>query len=51
MHDSAQDGKFKVPTLRNVAATAPYTHNGYFATLRELVSFYNTRDLGGWPAP
>ena len=50
IHDPSQDGKFKVPTLRNVAATAPYTHNGYFTTLRQLVSFYNTRDLGGWPA-
>jgi cytochrome c peroxidase len=49
--DSRQDGKFKVPTLRNVAVTGPYTHNGSFASLRELVRFYNARDLGGWPAP
>jgi cytochrome c peroxidase len=47
VHNSAQDGKFKVPTLRNVAATAPYTHNGSFTTLRELIDFYNTRDVPG----
>ncbi|HEY3699460.1 MAG TPA: cytochrome c peroxidase [Spongiibacteraceae bacterium] len=37
-------GAFKVPTLRNVAITAPYFHNGKFATLREVVSFYVRRD-------
>ncbi len=37
-------GAFKVPTLRNVAVTAPYTHNGYFKRLRDLVKFYVTRD-------
>lgn len=37
-------GAFKVPTLRNVALTAPYGHNGFFATLRDIVSFYITRD-------
>jgi cytochrome c peroxidase len=41
----AQRGKFKVPTLRNVAKTAPYMHNGVFKTLREAVEFYNTRDV------
>lgn len=41
----AEDGKFKVMTLRNIARTAPYGHNGYFGTLREIVHFYNTRDL------
>ncbi len=34
-------GKFKVPTLRNVAVTAPYMHNGVFADLRTVVLFYN----------
>lgn len=38
-------GKFKVPTLRNVAWTAPYMHNGVFASLKEVVAFYNRRDL------
>lgn len=42
--DPAQNGKFKVSTLRNVAVTAPYTHNGYFKTLRGVVDFYNSRD-------
>lgn len=37
-------GAFKVPTLRNVAITAPYFHNGVFKTLREVVSFYVRRD-------
>lgn len=35
------DGKFKVPTLRNVAVTAPYMHNGVFKDLRTVVAFYN----------
>ena len=37
-------GHFRVPTLRNVALTAPYMHNGVFADLRTVVEFYNTRD-------
>jgi cytochrome c peroxidase len=37
-------GWFKTPTLRNVALTAPYMHNGRFATLRDAVAFYATRD-------
>ncbi|HNQ57648.1 MAG TPA: cytochrome-c peroxidase [Candidatus Desulfobacillus denitrificans] len=41
----AEDGKFKVPTLRNIARTAPYMHNGYFRTLRGAVAFYNDRDV------
>ena len=43
-------GAFKVPTLRNVARTAPYFHNGAFDTLRELVDFYARRDTepGDW---
>lgn len=45
--EAEQNGKFKVPTLRNVAASAPYGHNGYFATLGEIVSFYNQRDVPG----
>jgi cytochrome c peroxidase len=34
-------GKFKVPTLRNVAITAPYMHNGIFNELETVVAFYN----------
>ncbi len=32
---------FKVPTIRNIAATAPYMHNGVYRTLEEVVEFYN----------
>ena len=51
--DTAQNGKFKVPTLRNIAVAGSYGHNGYFKTLREIVDFYNTRDVAGtnWPPP
>ena len=41
----SEDGKFKVPSLRNIALTAPYMHNGYFTSLRAVVDFYNTRDV------
>ena len=37
-------GTFKVPTLRNVARTSPYFHNGALGTLREAVDFYVRRD-------
>ncbi len=37
-------GAFKVPTLRNIALTAPYGHNGVFNTLHDVVKFYATRD-------
>jgi len=33
-------GGFKVPSLRNIALTAPYMHSGRFATLREAAAFY-----------
>jgi len=45
VQDAEQDGKFKVPTLRNIERTGPYMHNGYFKTLRGVIEFYNTRDL------
>ena len=38
-------GKFKVPSLRNVALTAPYLHNGSIRTLKEVIELYNKRDL------
>jgi cytochrome c peroxidase len=40
--DPAQRHKFRTPTLRNVAVTGPYMHNGVFADLRTVVLFYNT---------
>ena len=47
-----ENGKFKVPTLRNIALTAPYMHNGIFNTLEEVVQFYNSRDTDPqWGAP
>jgi cytochrome c peroxidase len=51
VNDSAENGKFRVPTLRNVAVTAPYMHNGVFKTLFQVVAFYNTRDVAAWPEP
>jgi cytochrome c peroxidase len=45
------NGRFQVPTLRNVdkrpypAFVKAYGHNGYFRSLKEIVHFYNTRDV------
>ena len=45
------NGRFQVPTLRNVdkrpypAFDKAYGHNGYFKSLKEIVHFYNTRDV------
>ncbi|WP_305909622.1 hypothetical protein Q9L42_004495 [Methylomarinum sp. Ch1-1] len=63
--DGNEIGKHKVMSLRNIAITPPYAHNGVFKTLEEIVHFYNTRDVlgfvsdindpqfakNGWPAP
>ncbi|WP_028876370.1 cytochrome-c peroxidase [Teredinibacter turnerae] len=38
---SSEEGKFKVPTLRNVAITAPYMHNGVFRELTTVLEFYD----------
>ncbi|MEY4204216.1 MAG: hypothetical protein RL013_1920 [Bacteroidota bacterium] len=40
--DSSDMARFKVPTLRNVALTAPYMHDGSIATLEDVVSHYNS---------
>lgn len=40
--DPSDFGKFKIPTLRNVALTGPYMHDGRFATLREVIEHYNS---------
>nr|WP_319574919.1 hypothetical protein [uncultured Desulfobacter sp.] len=37
--------KHKVSTLRNIAQTPPYAHNGFFPNLTSIVQFYNTRDV------
>lgn len=39
--EASEAGKFRVPTLRNVAVTGPYMHNGLFKDLRTTVMFYN----------
>ncbi|HEY0837580.1 MAG TPA: cytochrome c peroxidase [Azospirillum sp.] len=38
---AVQDGKYKTPTLRNVAVTGPYMHNGVFRDLETVIRFYN----------
>jgi len=50
-------GKHKVPTLRNIDLrpdpefVKSYGHNGYFKSLEEIVSYFNTRDVRDWPEP
>lgn len=41
-NDPADRGKMKVPSLRNVALTAPYMHDGRFQTLEEVVEHYDS---------
>lgn len=43
----AEIGKHRVMSLRNIAITPPYGHNGVFRTLEQVVHFYNTRDTLG----
>ena len=40
-------GMFKTPTVRNASVTAPYMHNGVYATLEEVMEFYNKGGGGG----
>ena len=47
VNDTKLDGAFRVSTLRNIAQTAPYMHNGVFKNLKTVVHFYNTRDVLG----
>jgi cytochrome c peroxidase len=50
--DPFENGKFKVMTVRNIGISAPYGHNGYFKELKDIVHFYNTRDIPGlWDMP
>jgi cytochrome c peroxidase len=48
-----QYGKFKIPSLRNIGTSAPYGHNGYFPTLKDIVNFKNNRclDSASCPSP
>jgi cytochrome c peroxidase len=41
-YDLADLGKYKTPTLRNIALTAPYMHDGRFGTLEEVVEHYSS---------
>jgi len=41
-NDPLQNGNFKVPSLKNVELTAPYMHDGRFATLEEVIEHYNS---------
>jgi len=45
--NSSLNGTFKVSSLRNIAVTGPYMHNGVFKDLKTVVHFYNTRDNAG----
>ena len=40
--DSLDNGTFKAPTLRNIALSAPYMHDGRFATLEAVIDHYNS---------
>jgi cytochrome c peroxidase len=40
--NEADRGKFKTPSLRNIARTAPYMHDGRFATLEQVVEHYSS---------
>lgn len=44
--DAADKGAFKTPTVRDIAATGPYMHNGQEKTLEEVVAYYRK---GGYP--
>jgi cytochrome c peroxidase len=44
-----QVGKFKTPTLRNIAVTAPYMHNGVFNRLRTVLTFYDHMRIANNP--
>lgn len=45
--DEGLKGAFRVVSLRNVAVTGPYMHNGVFRDLATVVHFYNSRDVAG----
>ncbi|MDH5631685.1 MAG: c-type cytochrome [Gammaproteobacteria bacterium] len=44
---ASENGKFRTPTMRNIALTPPYMHNGVFDTLEQVIQFYNRRDVDG----
>ena len=46
VRDRGQAGRFRVPSLRNVAVTGPYMHNGVFEELETAIIFYNKYLVG-----
>ncbi len=46
VNDINQKGKFRVPTLRNIAVTGPYMHNGVFQDLETVILFYDKFLIG-----
>lgn len=50
---AADRGRFKIPTIRNLTATAPYMHDGRFQTIEDVVEHYNTQvaDVAGLEHP
>lgn len=51
LNDPKQNGKFRVPSLRNVSYTYPYFHNGVLNTLEEVIRFKNERNKGDFGSP
>lgn len=45
-HLASDNGKFKVPTLRNIASTAPYMHDGSLSTLEQVLDHFNAGGVG-----
>ena len=43
--DDTDSYKFRVPSLRNIAVTHPYMHDGRFKRLREVIAFYGSPDV------
>lgn len=50
-NDAIDNGKFKVPTLRNIFYTAPYMHDGRFTTMDEVLEHYNSGGQGSLRHP
>jgi cytochrome c peroxidase len=47
-HEPNDKWRFKTPTLRNVALTAPYMHDGSLRTLKDVVRYYNRGGVSNW---
>ncbi len=51
LHDTGLDGEFRAPTLRNIAVTAPYMHDGRMAALEDVIEHYNEGGRGKAKSP